>query len=68
MNNKNTDDLNNQLILTDALLRITVIEKLLISKGIITKEEFTKEISELSSKITSALLKNVQESTKKIEN
>ncbi len=55
---KQDDDL---LISADLLLRITALENLLISKGIIDKEEYFKEMSELAAKIAKSVLSKVKD-------
>lgn len=54
------------VLLADILLRLTVLEKLLCSKNIINKEEYSNELEILATETSKAVLKNV-EKTKNIE-
>lgn len=56
MNKKDIDALNKELVITDILVRLTVIEKLLFSKKIITKEEHSEIVQELSEKLARSIL------------
>lgn len=54
---KTNDSIENQIIITDALLRITAIEKILIDKGIVTSDELLEVSSDLAQKIAKDILK-----------
>lgn len=56
MNKKQSEELTNDVLLADALIRISTLENLLISKGIFTKEEFKKATSEIAVNITKVIL------------
>lgn len=60
MNKKDLDALNKELVIADILLRITVLEKFLISKNIVTSEEYQEAISSLSDQVAKTILKNAQ--------
>lgn len=47
-------DVNN--IIMDMLLRITILEKLLLDKGILSKEELEKVTLEVTEKVSNILL------------
>lgn len=57
---KKTDSLTEKdvIILTDILLRLNVIEKTLIDKGVTTPEEFKATMNDISRKIAKTLLQN----------
>jgi hypothetical protein len=60
MNKKELDYLNKELVVTDILVRLTVIENLLMSKNLITKEEYTEAIQSLSEKLARNVLENAK--------
>lgn len=49
------NDINNQIIITDILIRLKSLENLLISKGVFSLEEFKEE----AEKISISLAKNI---------
>lgn len=51
------DKLNDQLTLTDALLRLKSIENLLINKGIFTQAEYSAEMESVTRTIAKSFLK-----------
>lgn len=55
-------DLNTDILLADALLRLTALEKVLIQKGIITKDELNDVTATLVEKVTKVILDKVQSS------
>ncbi len=55
-------DLNTDILLADALLRLTALEKLLIQKGLITKDELNDVTATLVEKVTKVILDKVQSS------
>ena len=59
MNDKDT--LTTETILTDVMLRLTAMEKLLIDKGIMTREEYSNITRELAEKISNAIKDKVNE-------
>lgn len=48
------------VLIADVMLRITAIEKLLLDKNIISKEELIKCTEEIASKISQVLLEKVK--------
>ena len=60
MNKKELESLNKELVITDILVRLTVIENLLMSKNLITKDEYTEAIQSLSEKLARNVLENAQ--------
>lgn len=55
-------DLNTDILLADALLRLTALEKVLIQKGLITKDELNEVTASLVEKVTKVILDKVQSS------
>lgn len=55
-------DLNTDILLADALLRLTALEKVLIQKGLITKDELNDVTATLVEKVTKVILDKVQSS------
>lgn len=53
---KKENDITNDVLIADALLRIKTIENLLISKGVFTKDEFQDELEAVAKKIAKSLL------------
>lgn len=56
MNKKEAEVLSDQLVMADALIRLKALENLLISKGIITNEEFQSEMDVVTRSIAKTLL------------
>jgi len=56
MNKKESEELTNSLLVADALLRLRTLEKLLISKGVFTQEEFNQEMDTLAKQIAKSIL------------
>lgn len=52
------ESIEKEIILTDILLRLTVLERLLISKGFISQEEFIATTEDMAKKIAKTLLQN----------
>lgn len=48
--------LENEFTIADALLRIKAMENILISKGIFTQEEFSKEVFKVSAVVMKEIL------------
>lgn len=63
MSNKIIEDFREELLLVEVLVRVTVIEKLLIDKGLLTKEEFLEQTSKISSEITEMILEKINTTT-----
>ncbi len=57
MNKNDVPDIN--ITLTEALIRITAIEKILISKNLITEEDLFKEIKVLSDTLIQTIKNNL---------
>lgn len=58
MNKKEAEELTDHILITDALIQLKVIQDLLISKGVFTKEEFDKSIDSLSKQIAKSILES----------
>lgn len=56
MDKKESQELTIDILLADCLIRLSTIEKLLISKNVFSQEEFAKAMHEISSKITKSIL------------
>lgn len=56
MNKKQAEELTNDVLIADALLRLKTLENLLMEKGIFTKEEYDKATTEIASKIAKSIL------------
>ena len=56
MFNPKNNDMSNDIMIADILLRITTLEKLLVSKGILSQEEINTMMDDLSSKILKSIL------------
>lgn len=55
-------DFNSDILLADALLRVTALEKLLIQKGLITKGELDDLTAVLVEKVTKVVMDKIQSS------
>lgn len=64
MNNKKSrpDDLTAEVLLADAMLRLTVLEKILIEKGIFSKDELKSVSDKLVENITKVILEKINSS------
>jgi hypothetical protein len=51
-----TQQLTNDVLIADALLRIRVLELLLVQKGIVSELELQQVVQDLSEKITNSIL------------
>lgn len=60
MTNKEDNQLTNDILLADALLRIKALENLLVSKGIITTPEFQEEMEKLAKAIAKSVLERAK--------
>jgi len=56
MNKKESEQLTNDLLIADALLRLKAIENLLVAKGIFTSEELSDEMLSVTRQIAKSLL------------
>ena len=72
MTDKN--DYNSDVLIADIMLRVTAIEKLLIEKGVLTKEEIFATTEEIAQKVAKVILdkaktsKNIDEFISSLEN
>lgn len=53
-------ELNTDILLADALLRITALEKVLIEKGVLTREELNEVTATLVDKVTKLVMDKLQ--------
>lgn len=60
MNKKEAEDFTKDLLVTDALIKLKALGNILISKNIITKEEFDQEMNNVANQITKEILKMAQ--------
>jgi hypothetical protein len=60
MSKKDHNDLSNEMMVADALLRLRAMENLLIAKGIFTQEEFSKEMSAIATQIAKTILQKAK--------
>lgn len=56
MSKKQAEELSNDILIADAILRIFTLEKLLIDKGVFTKEEFNRATAEAATNIAKVIL------------
>jgi hypothetical protein len=56
MDKNQTQQLTNDVLIADALLRIRVLELLLVQKGIVSELELQQVVQDLSEKITNSIL------------
>lgn len=56
MKKKDVDDLNDSMLIADALFRIAALENILVNKGIITREEISSEMEIISHQIAKSIL------------
>lgn len=56
MNKKEAEEMTNDVLLAESLLKLKSLEKLLISKGVFTQEEFDKEMSVSVKNIAKSIL------------
>lgn len=56
MDKEQAQQLTNDVLIADALLRIRVLELLLVSKGIVSEAELQQMIHDLSERVTAAIL------------
>ena len=56
MNKKQAEELTNDVLIADVLLRLKTLETLLVKKGFFTQEEYDEVTSEIASKIAKSIL------------
>lgn len=56
MDKKQAEELTNDVLITDALLRLRTLEMLLIAKGIFSQEEFNAVMNDIAAKIAKTIL------------
>jgi len=56
MDKKAAEELSNDLLIADALLRLKALENILITKGVLTREEFSSEMDVIAKQIAKNLL------------
>jgi hypothetical protein len=60
MNKKEAEELTNDILIADALLRIKTLENILIAKGIFSAEEFQEEMNVVIKVIAKSILQKAQ--------
>lgn len=55
-------ELTNDVLMADVMLRVTAIEKLLIEKGVFTQEELNKTTEEIAQRVAKVVLEKAQAS------
>lgn len=60
MNKKDADDLTNEMLIADALLRLKALENVLVAKGLITREEFAEEMNTVAAQVAKSILQKAQ--------
>lgn len=55
-------ELTNDVLMADVMLRITAIEKLLIEKGVFTQEELSTTTEEIAKRVAKVVLEKAQAS------
>lgn len=63
MDKEQAQQLTNDVLIADALLRLKTLELLLISKGIVTEQELQDTFQDLAIKITNALIQKSKDVT-----
>lgn len=58
----NKQELTNDVLMADVMLRVTAIEKLLIEKGVFTQEELTQTTEEIAKRVAKVVLEKAQAS------
>lgn len=56
MNKKQAQELTNDVLIADSLIRLKTLETLLISKGVFTEEEFKTQMKDITELITLTIL------------
>lgn len=62
----NKQEITNDILMADVMLRVTAIEKLLIEKGVFTQEELSKSTEEIAKRVAKVVLEKAQ-SSKNVE-
>jgi TPP-dependent pyruvate/acetoin dehydrogenase alpha subunit len=60
---KKKPEITNDILLADIMLRITTMEKILIDKGIIGKEEFLVTMEEIAKSVSKVVIDRAKAST-----
>lgn len=55
-------ELTNDVLMADVMLRVTAIEKLLIEKGVFTQEELSASTEEIAKRVAKIVLEKAQAS------
>jgi hypothetical protein len=58
----NKQEITNDVLMADVMLRITAMEKLLIEKGVFTSEELTQSTEEIAKRVAKVVMEKVQAS------
>lgn len=56
MSKKQAEELSDDVLIADAILRISTLENLLVNKGIFTREEFERATAEAANNIAKVIL------------
>jgi TPP-dependent pyruvate/acetoin dehydrogenase alpha subunit len=56
MNKKQAEELTNDVLIADVLLRLKTLENLLLAKGVFTQEEYDAATAEIAAKIAKTIL------------
>lgn len=60
MNKKEANEISNDMLIADVLLRLKAMENILVAKGIFTTEEFTQEMESIARQIAKSLLQKAK--------
>ena len=60
MNKKEAEELTNDILIADALLRIRTLETILIAKGVFSAEEFQEEMNVITKIIAKSILQKAK--------
>jgi len=68
MDKKHSEQITSEVLIADILLRLTTLERLLISKGILSDEEFKSKMNEIAAQIAKTIIQksNIQGDLDKI--
>ncbi|CAB4197044.1 hypothetical protein UFOVP1290_564 [uncultured Caudovirales phage] len=58
MNKKQAEELTNDILIADILLRLKTLEVILLNKGVFTQEEYDLVKNEITTKIAKTILQN----------
>jgi len=56
-------EITNDILMADLMLRVTTMEKLLLDKGIISREDFLKVMEEIASNASKVVLEKAKAAT-----